>query len=98
MGAMFDKLSDSYAKFDIPTEHLVVDEIVLFKGSHLQTCITKKHKRFRVKFYNPCNSNVYTYDMVVYLGKDRKRANLSMMATHATVTGLAVKIEHVGHK
>jgi hypothetical protein len=39
MRTLFDKLSDSYAKFYIPTEHLVVDEImVLFKGSHLQTC------------------------------------------------------------
>jgi hypothetical protein len=33
MRAILDKLSDSYAKFYCPTEHLAVDEIfVLFKG------------------------------------------------------------------
>jgi len=31
MRAIFDRLIDSYAKFYSPTEHLVVDEIVLFK-------------------------------------------------------------------
>jgi len=37
-------------------------------------------------------------DMIVYLGKDRKCATTSMTATHATVTGLAARIEHVGHR
>ena len=35
--------------------------------------------------------------MMVYLDKDRKCAATSMTATHATVTGLAARIEHVGH-
>jgi len=36
--------------------------------------------------------------MVVYLGKHRKRATPSMTATRATVTGLAARTEHLGHK
>jgi hypothetical protein len=36
MRAILDKLSDSYAKFYIPTDHLVVDEIMeLFKSSNM---------------------------------------------------------------
>jgi len=36
--------------------------------------------------------------MMVYLGKDRKCTTTSMVATHATVAGLAARIEHVGHR
>jgi hypothetical protein len=98
MRAIFGKLSDSYAKFHSPTEHLVVDEIiVLFKGSHLQTCVTKKHKRFGIKLYNLCDSKGYTYDMTVFRQR-WERATPSMTATHATVTGLAARIERVGYK
>ena len=34
----------------------------------------------------------------MYLDKERKCATPSMTATHATVTGLAARTEHVGHK
>jgi len=40
----------------------------------------------------------YTYNITMYLHKDRKCVTPSMTATHATVTGLAARIEHVGHK
>jgi len=40
----------------------------------------------------------YAYNIPVYLPKDRKRVTPSMRATHVTVTGLAARIEHVGHK
>ena len=33
----------------------------------------------------------------MYLGKDRKHVTSSFTATHAAVTGLAARIEHVGH-
>ena len=36
--------------------------------------------------------------MTAYLGKDRKHVTPSMTATHATVTGLAIRSGHVGHK
>jgi hypothetical protein len=35
--------------------------------------------------------------MTMYLGKDRKHATSSFTGAHATVTGLAARIEHVGH-
>jgi hypothetical protein len=34
----------------------------------------------------------------MYLGKDRKHVTSSMTVTHATVAGLAARIEHVGHR
>jgi len=36
--------------------------------------------------------------MTVYLGKDGKHVTPSMTATHANVTRLTARIEHVGHK
>jgi hypothetical protein len=36
--------------------------------------------------------------MTAYLGMDRKCANPSMMAAYATVAGLTVWLENVGHK
>jgi hypothetical protein len=89
--AIFDKLSNSYAK------HLAVDEIiVLLKGRIIfKWCIPKRHKWFGINLYKLCGSKVYTYNMTVYLGKDRKCATHST-ATHAThVRGLAAGIEHV---
>ena len=40
-----------------------------------------------------CDSTGYTYDMNVYLGKDRH-----LTATHATVTNLSRGVEGCGHK
>jgi len=36
--------------------------------------------------------------MTVYLGKDREHVTPSITATHATVTGLAARIQHLGRK
>jgi hypothetical protein len=72
---------------------------VLFEGIVIfKQFILKKHKRFEIKLYNLCDSKGYTYNMTVYLGKDRKHVTSSMTATHANVSGLAARIEHVGHK
>jgi hypothetical protein len=60
--------------------------------------IPKKYKWFGIKLYKLCDSKGNTYNMTVYLGKDRKRVTPSMTATHATVTGLAARTEHLGHK
>jgi len=48
MAALFDKLSDSYAKYYSLKEHLAVDEIiVLFKGTVIfKQYIPKRHKQF----------------------------------------------------
>ena len=45
-----------------------------------------------------CDSTGYTYDMKVYLTKDRQRTAQHVTATHATVTELTRKIEGRRHK
>jgi hypothetical protein len=71
---------------------------VLFKGRVVfKQYIPKKHKRFGIKMYKLCDSKGYTYNMSVYLRRDRKRVTASMTATYATVTGLTTRIENFGH-
>jgi len=100
MRAMFDKLINSYAKYYSPNKPLVVNGIIVFfKGRVIFKQYTpKKYKRFGIKLYKLCDSKGYTYNMTVYLGKDRKHVTPSMTAIHATVTGLAARIGHVEHK
>jgi len=100
MRAIFDKFSDLYTKYYSLTKQWAVDQItVLFKGTALfKQYIPKKHKWFGIKFYKLYDSKEYTINMTTHLGKDRKCATPSMTATHATVTGLAARNEHVGHK
>jgi predicted nucleotidyltransferase len=42
MRTIFEKLNDAYAKYYSPTEHLAIEAIVLFKGSHFQTIYSKE--------------------------------------------------------
>jgi hypothetical protein len=74
MRTVFEKLNDAYAKYYSPTEHLAVHEvIVLFKGRVIfRQNIPSKHKHFGIEIYKLCDSLGYTYNMTVYLGKDRK--------------------------
>ncbi|KAG8233613.1 hypothetical protein J437_LFUL001024 [Ladona fulva] len=67
---IFENLNDSYAKFYKPGENLTVDEVESFSNNTYQ-----KNKLFGVKI---CDSTGYTYDMVVYLGKDKKKANTTI--------------------
>jgi len=98
MKAIFDKFNNSYAKYYSLTEHLAADIIVLFKGRvTFKQYIPKEHKQFGIKLNKLCDSKGYTFNMTVYLGKDRKHVTPSMTATHATVTGLAARSGHVGH-
>ena len=54
----------------------------------IQTVHPEKGKRFGIKMLKLCDSTRYTYDMNVYLGKDRQRAEQHLTATHSTVTSL----------
>jgi len=67
MGAIFDKLRDSYAKYWSLTKHLAIDEIiVLLKGRVIfKQCIPKKHKLFGIKLYKLCDYKGFTYNMTV---------------------------------
>jgi hypothetical protein len=97
---VFDMLNVAYSKFYNPSEHLAIDEvIVLFKGKiSFKQYIPKKHKRFGIKIYKLCDRTGYTYDMEVYLGKDRKRATTHMTVTHATVKQRTRRVQRRGHK
>lgn len=66
-----------------PTEPLAMDEVVvLHKGRVVSwQYIPKKHKRFGIKIYKLRDSLGYTYDMSVYLGKQRQHATAEITAT-----------------
>ena len=74
---LFEILWTNFAKFYNPSEHLVVDEVILkFKGRVIfKQYIPKKCKYFSIKMYKLCDSSSYTYDMNEYLGKDRGQHN-----------------------
>jgi hypothetical protein len=72
---------------------------VLFKVRVIfKQYIPNKNKSFGIKIYKLSNSLEYTYNMTVYLGKDRKHATRTMTATHTTVIGLMRRTENAGHK
>jgi hypothetical protein len=60
--------------------------------------IPKKHKRFGIKIYKLCDETGYTYDMKVYMGKDRQQSVQDLTASHVTVTELTRKVQGCGHK
>ena len=63
--------------------------IVLYKGRVVfRQYIPKKHKRFGIKIYKLCESQGYTYDMSVYLGKQWQHATAQITAIHGTVLQL----------
>jgi len=72
---------------------------VLYKGRDVfKQYIPKKHKHFGIKTYKLCDYKGYTYNMRVYLGKDRTYTTDTMTATHTTVAGLMKRFENVGHE
>jgi hypothetical protein len=81
-------LNHTFSKFYNPSENMAVDEVIVsFKGRVIfKQFIPKKRKRFGIKVFKLFDSTGYTYDMKVYLGKDRLRTAQHVTATHATVT------------
>jgi hypothetical protein len=72
MNAPCDKFSDAYAKFYKQSEHLSLDEIVLFKGIVIfKQYNPKKHKHFGIKICKLYALTGYTHNMRIYMGKDR---------------------------
>jgi hypothetical protein len=73
-----------------------VDEvIVLFKGRVNIKQYIPKHSGILI--YKLCDKTDYTYDMEVYLGKDRTRATTDM-TTHAIVKHLMKNVEVHGYE
>jgi hypothetical protein len=60
--------------------------------------IPKKHKWFGIKSTSYVISNGYTYNMLMYLGRDRKHVTATMTTVHATVSGLTIRIRNFGHE
>jgi hypothetical protein len=77
-----------------------VDEVImLYKGKVVfRQYIPKKHKRYGIKIYKLCDSLGYTYDVSVYLGKQRQHATTQITPTHGRVLQVIRRVEGLGHK
>jgi hypothetical protein len=69
--------------------------IMHIKYNHLD--ILEKYKRFGIKIYKFCDTAGSTYDMNVYLGKDR-RAHQAKTVSHDMDRDLCKWVNEVGHK
>jgi hypothetical protein len=69
---------------------------VLFTGTVKFKQHILKHKRYEIKIYKLCDPKGLKYECV--FRQKKQRASPSITATYATVTGLAVRLENVGHK
>jgi hypothetical protein len=100
MRNVFEILDRTFSKFYNPTENLAIDEVVvLFRGMVVfRHCLPKKREGFIMKIYKLCDSNGYTYDLKVHLGKDRQSTAQRLTAARAIVTELTRKVEGHGHK
>ena len=97
---LFEIIRMNFSKFCNPSEHLAVDEVIVkFKGRMVfKQYIPKKCKHISIKMFKLCDSTGYTYNMNVYLGKDRQRAAQPLRARHNTVANLTRGVEGFGHK
>jgi ribosomal protein L37AE/L43A len=95
---VFDTLNNKFCEMYGPTEHLAVDEVIVFyKGRVIcRQYVPKKHKRFGFKIYKLCDSLGYTYDVSVYLGKQRQHATAQITATHRTVLQVIRRVQGLG--
>ena len=97
---LFEILITNFSKLYGPSEHLAVNEIIVkLKGRVIfKQYIMKKCKHFGIKMCKLCVSIGYTYDMDVYLGKDRQWMAQQLRATHPKVTNMKRRFEGFGHK
>jgi len=74
---LFEIIRTNYSKFYNPSEHLAINEVIVkLKGRVVfKQYIPKKRKRVGIKMFKLCDSTGYTYDMNVYVGKDKGRNN-----------------------
>jgi hypothetical protein len=76
----------------------VAGNIVLSKGVIFKQYIQKKYKYSGIQICKHCNMTSYTYNMNVYLGKDRQNSTQMITATHVTLRRLTRGVEGLGHK
>jgi hypothetical protein len=84
----------AHSEFYNPSENLDFDEVIVsFKGRVIfRQYLPKKRKHFGITIFKLCKSTGCTYDMKVYLGKDRQRMAQHLIANHATVPELTRKV------
>jgi len=64
---LFKILNKTFSKFYSLSEHLTVDEIILFKGGvNFRQYIPKKHKSIGIRIYKPFDKVGYKCDMTEY--------------------------------
>jgi len=97
---LFKILNEKFSILYNPSEHLAVDEFtVKYEGRVIfRQYISKKRKHFVIKIYKLCDETGCTYDMTVYLGRDRQQTAQHLTATHATVLELTKEVQGCGHK
>jgi hypothetical protein len=100
MRTLFDQLTYAFSKFYSPSKHLSGEEVtVLFKVRAIfKQYIPKKHKYFGIKTYRLCDLTEYTYNMRIYLGKNKQNSTQMKTVTHTTVRSLTRRVDGVGHK
>ncbi|GBO17667.1 PiggyBac transposable element-derived protein 4 [Araneus ventricosus] len=83
-----------------PTENLSLYEVIIkFKGRVIfKQYIPKKRKQWGIKMYKIADATGYTYDMRVYLGKNKLKENLSPPASYNVVYTMAECIKDKGDK
>lgn len=99
MRNLFDKLVNNFKSCYEPRSNLVIDEVIVtFKGRVVfRQYIPKKHKRWGIKVYKLCDESAYTYDMKVYLGKDRDECLEGQSAAETVVLKLIESVRGKGH-
>jgi len=84
MTDLFEIQRMNFSEIYNPSEHLAVDEVIVkFKGRVVfKQYILKKRNRFCIKMFKLCDCTGCTYDMNVFLSKDRQRAAQHLTATN----------------
>ncbi|GFY14325.1 piggyBac transposable element-derived protein 4 [Trichonephila clavipes] len=75
MRKVFDSFNRIFKEVYDPTKNLSFDEVIIkFKGRVLfKQYIPKKRKQWGLKMYKIADATGHTYDMRVYLGKDKRK-------------------------
>jgi hypothetical protein len=96
---LFD-LNNKFSELYNVTEHLAVDEVIVLCNGRVvfRRYIPKKRKRFGIKIYKLCDSVGYTYDISVYLGRQRQHATAQITAMHRMVLQVIRRVEGLGHR
>jgi hypothetical protein len=82
MTGSFEILRTNFSEIYNLSEHLAVDEVIVKFKVRVVQYILNKRNHFCIKIFKLCNSTGCTYDMNVYLSKDRQRVAQHLTATH----------------